>query len=361
MYTARLIGDDEKDKFNYFTAHGPKGHILQSYEWGQLKALTDWKPLRLIVEENGEIVAALSILKRKLPVINKCIFYAPRGPVVDLNNHVLMNFLWQEVRKLGKKHQAIMFKVDPDVSIENQGFLQYLRQVDFKPAGTGQGFEGTQPRFVFRLDLTPSKDELLANLHSKTRYNLRYAEKKGVTIREAKGKEELPVFYSILKETAERDRFLIRSYEYFEQMWDQLVENGLAKIFLGEYEGKVVAGTLALIFGEKVWYLYGASSNTYRNVMPNYLIQWTMIMWAKDQGCKLYDFRGVPGHLTEENPLYGLYRFKKGFNGEYTEFIGEYDLIIDPIYYKLWNFAEPIYYKGIRKMIALKKKLKGQR
>jgi len=357
-WQARLIGPEERDRFNHFTANGPKGHILQSYEWGEIKALTNWEPLRLIIEDEGKIVAALSILKRKLPVINKAIFYAPRGPVVDLTNYELMDFLWSRVRELAKEHGAIMLKIDPDVSVKNQDFLNYFKRAGFKPVSSGEGFEGTQPRFVFRLDITPSLDELFANLHSKTRYNIRLAQKRGVTVRFAENKDDLKVFYEVLKETAERDHFLIRNYTYFSTMWDQLVENGMAKVFLAEYEGQVIAGTLALIYGDKVWYLYGASSNRHRNVMPNYLLQWTMISWAKENNCRLYDFRGVPGELTEDNPLYGLYRFKKGFNGEFTEFIGEYDLVFDPLMYNLWNIAEPLYYKGVRKAIDFTKKLR---
>lgn len=360
MWKARLIGAEERAKFNNFVAWAPKGHILQSYEWGELKGLTGWQPLRLVLEEDNRITAAVSILKRRLPGINRSIFYAPRGPVADPTNYDLMNSLWQEVSKLAKEHGAIMLKIDPDIPVQDTAFVQYFKKAGFRSAQSAEGFEGTQPRFVFRLDITPSVDELFAAMHQKTRYNIRLAEKKGVRIRTAVNQEDLKVFYDILVETAARDRFLIRSYAYFAAMWDHLVANGLAKVFLAEYEGKVIAGALSLIFGDKVWYLYGASSNSYRNVMPNYLVQWIMIQWAKEKNCSLYDFRGVPGELTEDNPLYGLYRFKKGFNGTFTEFIGEYDLVFDKGMYSFWNIAEPLYYKGIRKLLDIRKKLRGK-
>ena len=153
----------------------------------------------------------------------------------------------------------------------------------------------------------------------------------------------MPEFYEVLKETTERDRFLVRAYSYYEDLYDSLVPVGMGELFIAEYEDKIISGTLAFVIGDKAWYIYGASSNAHRNVMPNYLIQWEMIRWAKSLGCTLYDFRGVPGHLTEDNPLYGLYRFKKGFNGEYTEFIGEWDIVYRPAIYFLWNHLEPIY------------------
>lgn len=362
MYQSRLINTSEKRYFNDFVAHAPKGHILQSFEWGEIKGKGLWQPLRLMVEnEKGQPLAALSILKRTIPVLGRNIFYAPRGPVGDVHNRELMDFLFEEVRSLARQHQAIFLKIDPDIPKEDKLFSEYLQARNFVSAEKGQGFEGIQPKFVFRLSLAPDEDTLFENMHSKTRYNIRLAGKKGVEIKEECSKEDLPAFYEILKETTERDKFLVRSYSYFSDLWDHLVPGGYLKLFMAYYQGKPIAGTLAFLFGEKAWYIYGASSNSHRNVMPNYLLQWSMIKWAKANNCSLYDFRGVPGHLTEDNPLYGLYRFKKGFNGDYTEFIGEYDLVFSPFYYRLWNTLEPLYQKNIRRLINLKKKLKGKR
>lgn len=127
------------------------------------------------------------------------------------------------------------------------------------------------------------------------------------------------------------------------------------------HEGEAIAGTLAFRMGDKAWYIYGASSNKKRNLMPNYLIQWTMIEWAKEHGCTMYDFRGVPGDVGKDHPLYGLVKFKKGFGGKYTEFIGEYDLVYRGFNYRAYNILEPIYQKLVRKLIAFKKKLKGKK
>lgn len=357
----REIDSAERERYNEFVSFAPKGHILQSYEWGEVKAATGWEPIRLVVEDGDTIVASLSILKRRLPVLKHSIFYAPRGPVGDIRDRRVMSFLFQATREVARRHRAIFLKLDSDVPVGDDEFRQFLLQQGFCSARSEEGFEGVQPRFVFRMDIHSSQDELFNNLAGKTRYNLRLAQKRGVVLKEPVTKADLPVFYQVLLETAKRDRFLIRNYSYFETMWDCLVEKGLGRIFLAEYEGKVIAGTLALIFGDKVWYLYGASSNNYRNVMPNYLLQWAMISWAKERGCTLYDFRGVPGNLEEDNPLYGLYRFKKGFGGVYTEFIGEFDLVYDPFLYWSWNWAEPLYQQSVRGMINLKRRLKGQK
>lgn len=355
---ARLINENEREYFNNFLQSVPKGHILQSYEWGEIKSKTNWQPLRMIIEENNEPIGAISILKRELPGIKKCIFYAPRGPVFDLERPEIFDYILDEVKKLAVKHQAIFLKIDPDIPKANENFGNLLKTRGFISAEKGEGFDGIQPKFVFLLDITPDEETLLKNMHSKTRYNIRLAERKGVTIKEDCTKADLKEFYRILLETCERDNFLVRPYSYFEELWDYLVEKGYAKLFMAEYEGKYIAGTLVFLFGQKAIYIYGASSNSHRNVMPNYLIQWTMIKWAKANGAKVYDFRGVPGDLTEDNPLYGLYRFKKGFNGDYVEFVGEYDLVYSPFFYWLWNTAELVYQKGVRKLINFKKKLK---
>lgn len=350
-YVARWIDKSEHERFNAFLANHSKGHVLQTWEWGEIKSRTGWVPWRLIIEEDHEIVAAVSILERKLPIIGIPIFYASRGPVVDWKNSELFDVVLEEIGKLAKSHGAIFLKVDPDVPSSEKELEQYLQSRGFRTAESGKGFEGVQPKYVFRLDISPDEDTLLANMQQKTRYNIRLAQKKGVKIRRGTRKD-LTDFYSVLKETTERDRFLVRAYSYFEDLYDTLVPNGLAELFIAEYDGKIVSGTLAFVIGDKAWYIYGASSNAFRNVMPNYLIQWEMIRWAKSLGCTMYDFRGVPGLLTEDNPLYGLYRFKKGFNGEYTEFIGEWDLVYRPFTYFLWNHLEPIYSDVVKGIIG---------
>jgi peptidoglycan pentaglycine glycine transferase (the first glycine) len=354
MYTTRIINIKEKDRFNNFIRNHPQGHFLQTWEWGEVKRGMGWEPLPVILEENGDIKAALLILKKRipLPVVNKCIFYAPRGPVVDTEDEDLCKALFKGVKKVAQAQGAIFLKIDPDVKKDHEKFKQILSRCNFKRNEVGLDFEGVQPAFVFRLDITPSELKLLENMHSKTRYNIRLAGRKGVKIRQASERADLKIFYDILEETAKRDNFLIRGYEYFEFIWDQMVENNLGRIFIAEIEGKPISATLAIILGKKAWYLYGASSNEHRNLMPNYLIQWEMICWAKTHGCSLYDFRGVSGDLDENNPLYGLYRFKKGFAGEFTEFIGDLDTIYSPFYYMLWKKALPVY----KKMLLAKKK-----
>jgi peptidoglycan pentaglycine glycine transferase (the first glycine) len=357
MFTTRIIDIKEKDRYKRFVDSHPKGHFLQLWEWGQVKKGTGWEPLPLVLEQDGEIKASLLILKRRLPLpgLKKCIFYSPRGPVADLENEEQITALFNGAARVARDQGAIFLKIDPDVSCSNQHFQEILQRAGFKKNETGLNFEGVQPNFVFRLDITPSEIKLLENMHSKWRYNIRLAGKKGVKVRKAESKEDLRQFYELLQETAQRDKFLIRGYEYFEWIWEYMVEKKLACIFLAEYQGMLVSATLALVSAGKVWYLYGASSNLHRNIMPNYLIQWEMIQWARQQGCSIYDFRGVSGDLDEDNPLYGLYRFKKGFNGDLLEFVGEWDKVYSPLFYWLWTKVLPVYLKLSRALLQSRK------
>ena len=131
-------------------------------------------------------------------------------------------------------------------------------------------------------------------------------------------------------------------------MYDCLAPNHM-KLLIAYYEDKPISGVIPIIYGNKTWYLYGASSNEYRNLMPNYLLQWEMIKMAINNKSDIYDFRGVPGNVDEKN---GLYRFKKGFGGEFTEFIGEIYIPFKPIMYALYKFSE----KAFRNLRALKTK-----
>ena len=258
-------------------------------------------------------------------------------------------------RELAKEYKAYVIKIDPDVPVENEDFRRMLEDFGFRTRHGGKNFEAIQPKFVFRLWLNGrTEDEIMASFHQKWRYNIRLAVKKGVEVRVC-GKEMVPDFARIMLTTGVRDGFVTRPPEYFANMLDNLGEH--ARLYMAFHEGQPIAGTLAIHYGDKVWYLYGASSNEHRNLMPNYLLQWSMIQWAVETGCSVYDFRGVSGDISEDNPLYGLYKFKKGFGGDFTEFVGEYDLVLKRT---AWLIAEKgsVLYKNLNAKLYLLKNRK---
>ena len=167
-------------------------------------------------------------------------------------------------------------------------------------------------------------------------------------------REDLKDFHKIMVETGARDGFIIRPLSYFEKMYDELGEH--VHLLMAYYEDKPISGIFNIDYGNKVWYLYGASSNEHRNLMPNYLLQWEGIKYAIAQGKDMYDFRGVCGIVDESHPQYGLYRFKKGFDAEFTEFIGEIYFDFKPIVYKLYKISEKLF----KKARGIVRKLKGE-
>lgn len=321
-----IITQDTLQEFEDFIQHHPKGHFAQSSLWGKQKSAWTWKAVA-VRGADGKILGAMSMLIRKMPIFGASMMYICRGPVCDLEDRETFGRLLEGAKKLAKEHKSYVIKIDPDVPKENTAFFELLQSFGFRLMQEGKNFESIQPKFVFRLYLNGrSQEELLASFTQKTRYNIRLAGKKGVEVRVC-GQEMVEPFTKIMVETGMRDNFVTRDAQYFSDMLKNLGEH--ARLYMAFHEGQPIAGTLAIWFGDKVWYLYGASSNEHRNLMPNYLLQWNMIQWAQEKGCRIYDFRGVSGDLSEDNPLYGLYKFKKGFNGEFTEFIGELDLVLN--------------------------------
>ncbi|OJU14440.1 MAG: methicillin resistance protein [Clostridiales bacterium 43-6] len=342
---------DNFEEFERFIDESSKGHFMQSKMWGPVKS--EWKRECVVSrDKGGKIKGAMAVLIRKVPGIPSSIMYAPRGPVCDMHDEATILDLMEGAKALAKKHRAYELKIDPDIKTADEKFLAIAQKIGFTQKSKGKNFEGIQPRFVFRLEIKDkTEEEVLAMFHSKTRYNINLARRKGVTVKIC-GPEMLDDFTRIMVETGTRDNFVTRPKVYFEKMLQSFGDN--VRLYMAFFEDKPVAGTLAIRFCDKVWYLYGASSNAYRNVMPNYLLQWEMIRWAIESRAAVYDFRGVSGDLDESNPLYGLYRFKKGFGGEFTEFIGELDLIFNPLVYFAVNKAKPMLGKTRKFLFQLK-------
>jgi len=347
----KLLTENRYEEYEKFLQTHKKGHFAQSLLWAKLK--DNWKNEILILEnEDGSIRASMSILIRSVPLFHKTMMYAPRGPVCDMHDKEAIAKLLDGARELAKKYNSYVLKIDPDIKSDDAEFAKIAKELGLCERKKTKNFEEIQPRYVFRLDVAgKSEDEIFAAFQNKTRYNVRLATRKGVTS-EIGTREDLPRFHEIMMETGTRDGFIIRSLSYFQKMYDALGDH--IRLYIAKHEGKIISGTLAILYGNKVWYLYGASSNEYRNVMPNYLLQWDMIKWSIESGCDIYDFRGVSGDIDESNPLYGLYRFKKGFSGEFTEFIGELDYIFDKPMYDIIEKAQ-IVYRNLRRKIFLKK------
>jgi len=325
---------EKEDLFDHFVASHPRGDVLQTTKWGRLKATSGWVYYPLGVFEKGSLQGVALILTKGLPLGAK-IAYSPRGPLY-LSGEALRALVGAG-SKLLRDEGALVWKMDPPIPKGDDLWSNCTRDLELRFVDAGDDFQSVQPRHVMTLSLANSLDVLLQNMKSKTRYNIRYAQRKGVRVIQARDRKLLQVFYCLLQETAARDRFTIRPLDYFEAMWEHLIENNLGQLFLAYKDDLALAGAICFRLPQRVWYVYGASSNEQRNLQASHLLQWEMIRWAKGLGCRVYDFRGVSGDLRESNPLYGLYRFKEGFGAQLETYVGEFDRPIRRGGYILWQ------------------------
>ncbi len=217
--------------------------------------------------------------------------------------------------------------------LAQRGWLHSAEQVQF-------------PNTVI-LDLTRSEEDLLAAMKSKTRYNIRLAGRKGIMVRQGTA-ADLPTIGAMYQETADRDGFAIRPLAYYLDAWNAFYEAGMGIPLLAEYAGEPVAAVFLIRFGDRVTYMYGASTQRERNRMPNYLLQWESIRWAKAQGCTVYDFWGAPTAFNEADPLWGVWRFKDGFQGDVVRHIGAWDYTPRPFWYNAYTRLLPRYLGFLR-------------
>jgi len=316
----RFVTDEEsKKEYTEFLTKHERCSFQQSLEWAEVKQ--NWKNEVILAEdEQGNIIGSLCVRIRKIPIFGN-IMYSPRGPVCDIHDMAVLKQLTDGAKELAKKYKAFVLRIEPDILSSDQEFRDIITQLDYRIKDDAKNFrEEIQPRYVFRLNIKgKTEDEVFAGFHQKTRYNVRLAIKKGVEVREGT-REDLKDFHKIMVETGSRDGFIIRSLEYFELMYDKLAPEHM-RLLMAYHEGAPISGVIEIFYGNKTWYAYGASSNSYRNLMPNYLLQWEMIKASIARKNDIYDLRGVSGVVDENHPQYGLYRFKKGFGADFTEFI----------------------------------------
>jgi lipid II:glycine glycyltransferase (peptidoglycan interpeptide bridge formation enzyme) len=264
--------------------------------------------------------------------------YIPKGPILDYSDTDLLKEVLAHLEMTARRDRALFVKIDPDVQVgsdEGKGVVETLRR---------RGWRASREQIQFRntmlLDLTLSPDEMLAAMKSKWRYNVRLAGRKGVRIRQGT-LADLPLLYQMYVETATRDGFVIRPEAYYRDAWGSFIEARLAQPLIAEVKGEAVAMAIIFCFGERAWYMIGASRDTHREKMPNHLLQWEAMLWAREQGCTVYDMWGAPDVLEESDPMWGVYRFKQGFGGEFVEHIGAWDYPASRVGYWLYSSVMP--------------------
>jgi lipid II:glycine glycyltransferase (peptidoglycan interpeptide bridge formation enzyme) len=346
--------------------------FLQLPCWAEVKS--GWKSKSVGWFDERKLVCVGLILIRNIPKTKWSLFYLPEGPVLDPDCAKNVVDWLTPLRDFAKESGAFNLKLGPQVTINtwsastiksviSDNIYRQFKDVDpdrVNPFGNeigtklrnlggkqietdGEGFGDVQPRFVFAIDVQDKSDEeLLASFSQEWRRNIKKAEKSEVKVRQASF-GDLETFHTLYKETAKRDKFTPRPLNYFKQMWKSLNENSnnLAemRLYIAEQENICHAACLWVRVGKHVWYTYGASSTSGRELRPSNAIQWQMMRDARDAGASIYDMRGIAATLNEKSPLFGLLRFKIGTGGKVIQYVGEWDFVLKPLIYKAFRVA----------------------
>lgn len=323
---------EQRERWDRFVAQHPAGHLLQSWGWGELKVNTGWDPLRFALwdTEREHMVATVSALRYAVaqePPRGGHFAYIPKGPVLDWQQPVQCNALFSQMNTLLRAEGVLTLRMElAQVAgmASSERIAEQVAALGFRPART------IQPIRTILLDLTYDEETLLARMKEKCRYNVRLAGRRGVMVRAAQSPEEVRAWYRLLQTTSEREQFGIHTLDYYLQAWHIFVPRNQARLLLAEYGEQLLAGIFVGLLGKQAIYLYGASSNEQRDLMPNYLLHWEAMRWAKQQGATEYDLWGLPATDNDDEAMAGVNRFKRGWGGEVVRFMGGYECELSP-------------------------------
>ena len=321
------------------------GHTLQSSAWARIRAAQGWRPEYLRMGE--PLPLALVLWRDALP--GRPIGYVPRGPIVAPNDtHGLADAL-RRLADLARERHAIFLKVDPELDPELAGpvlrVIGYRRATDIQPVLA-----------TLQLDLGPDEDALMAALEKDTRWSVRQAAKRGVTLREGRDEAALRAFYDLYAETGGRAGFITRTWPYYRDTWRTLIESDLATLRLAEVDGTPVAGAMVWRCGDRAVYQTGATNDVGRKTYAAYALLWECIIEAKKAGRSVFDMGGIPQDTErKDDPMYGPYLFKRGFGGAVRRFVGAHDTVPSPLLYRTFLLAEPLYTSALRAVGRLRR------
>lgn len=357
-----LISLVDTKQWNEYIDPLPGAHALQTREWGMVKAHFGWSPTHLLwQDDDGAIKAAVLILKRAIPIgflgSGLCVMYAPRGPLFNWSDQALLGRVLDDIQAFARKNRAIFIKIDPDLPI-GYGIPEEEDAID---APDGQSVENnlddrgwvfSEEQIQFRntvtINLNEDEDAMLMRMKSKTRYNIRLAKRKGVTVRVG-GLDDIDLLYQMYAHTAVRDDFVIRHKAYYESVWRTFFSHKLAEPLIAEVDNQPVGAVVIFRFGGRAWYFHGMSLDEHREKMFNYRLQWEAILRAKAAGCHTYDMWGAPDTFNEADPMWGVYRFKDGFGGQVMRTLGAWDYPVRPLVYRFYNQVLPRILNVMRK------------
>jgi lipid II:glycine glycyltransferase (peptidoglycan interpeptide bridge formation enzyme) len=313
-------------------------HPLQTDEWGEFREKTGVKVIRRgmfdpSTSSGRKMIGGFQLTIHKIPKTPFTIGYLPKGEMPT--KEVL-----EELQKIGKENNCIFIQLEPNV----------LRSTS-QEVGSKGIVSAAHPLFTqytFVLDLTKSEDELLKAMHSKARYNIRVATKHGVEVVEDNSDEAFEEYLKLTRETTARQKFYAHTEKYHQIQWQTLPhtlnKNHLSShLLIARYKGKILTAWILFVFKDMLYYPYGASSSQHREVMSSNLMMWEAIRFGKKLGLTKFDMWGALGtNPDKSDPWYGFHSFKEKYGPEHTEFVGSYDLVINPLLYQAYKVADKL-------------------
>ncbi|MBQ7201977.1 peptidoglycan bridge formation glycyltransferase FemA/FemB family protein [Candidatus Saccharibacteria bacterium] len=333
------------EDFRAYAETSPYKSFMQTPEIASLREKSGWTPHYVAVKKDGEIIAA-SLLVSKPAFLKKLYFYAPGGPLIDLEDTKLVNFFFEKLKSFIKSKNGYFLHIDPYYELIERdrdglpvegGFNRKKALKTLENLGFKEMKNASQPKYLFIKPIeTRTETELMESFKRNTRNHIRKAEKMGVTVREL-NREELDKFKGITESTSERRHFTDKPLSYYETMYDLFHDRGEVKFMVAEadIEGKitVLSAAMFMTYGKEVIYLFSGSDEKYmREYNAQYLIQYHMIKFAAENNFNIYNFYGINGLPDENSKDYGIYDFKKGFGGHVVELIGSFELSLSKTY-----------------------------
>lgn len=344
----------DRATWNAIIAGIPQPHLLQTWEWGEVKSRFGWQAHHRVWQEGETVVAAALVLERSINLGGMAarlrMHYTPKGPLlVDWEDAALRTRVLDDLAAFARQRGAFLLKIDPEVPVgtgipgaedAREGLVGRTLIEELKQSGWRFSDEQVQFRNTVMLDLAQDEENLLMAMKSKTRYNVRLAGRRGVTVRRGSA-VDLEMLYALYAETAVRDGFAIRGKDYYLTLWHTFLEAGILVPLIAEVEGEPVAGLMLFVFGGASWYIHGMSGEAHRNLMPTYLLQWEAMRVSREMGCQTYDLWGAPNEFAESDSMWGVYRFKEGLGGQVVRTVGAWDLPLRPLIFKLYAQVWP--------------------
>lgn len=324
--TIREVATKERDDYNRTVTHP-----VQSWEWGEFRAKTGNKILRLGLYAKNKLVEGYLLTLHRLPYTNRYVAMLAKGPLPTRQ-------MLTSLKRWARQENIIFVRLEPDISITSKSSPRILKLFKTFKMRLGRPFFNKN---TYEIDISQSEEELLRKMHPKTRYNIRLAERHGAEVTEDNSEESFARYLDLMDETTRRQNYFAHSKHYHKLMWETLRPAGIAHLLKAVYQGKTLACWILFVWKDKLYYPYGASSSEHRNVMAPYAVMWQAIKFGKRLNLKSFDLWG-------SDEAKGYTRFKEGFGPKNVESLGTWDLPINKNLYYLYRIAEELRWRFLK-------------